>query len=693
MYKIKLQFSVLLLFVTLQFTFAQKSKMQPVDYVDNFIGVRDINSSCVLGPQLPNGSINPSPHTNPGNNNSDMDCYVMGQPIRGFAQLHVSGTGWGKYGQVFISPQVGLAVAETEHDSPKLNEVAKPYEYSVVLSRYDIKTDFTPSLHSAIYRFTFPKSSDAHLLIDVSHNISDIAKVLNGQFLDGSIAFTDINSTELKGYGNYTGGFANARPYKVFFCIRLSKAPNSIGTWINGKINKGQNSEKSAMENDRIGAYVQYNTKEKEEVYLKVAVSLKNIEQATEWLDAEIPDWNYEKVKTNARNIWNKELGKVVVSGGTEKEKRIFYSALYHTSIMPRNRTNDMEGFDKNEAVWDDHLAVWDTWRTLYPLKVLTNPEMVSGTINSFIARLNKNGKVKDAYVAGIDMMQEQGGNNIDNIIADGYAKGIKGVDWKEAYKLIKHQADNERNGIGKSENDLMYKKLGWIPAGKMSCSITLEYAYNDFCAAQMAQKLGTKENYEKYMNRSSQWINLWNPEAESDGFKGFIVPKNLNGDFIPIDLKKNWGSWKDYFYEASSWTYSYFVPHQFEKLVAISGGKELFAKKLQYAFDNNLIDYGNEPAFLAVHSFHYADRSDLASFYIRRLMKERFTEEGYLENDDSGAMSSWYVFSSLGFFPNAGQNTYYLTGGSFPKATMRLGNGKVLTVTSKNASNTNIYI
>ncbi len=693
MYKIKFQFSVLMLLVALQPTVAQQSKKQPVDYVDNFIGVRDKNSSCVLGPQLPNGAISPSPQTAPGSVNYDMDGYIMGQPIRGFGQLHVSGTGWGKYGQVFISPQVGLAVGEAEHDSPKVNEVAKPYEYSVLLTRYGIKTDFTPSLHSAMYRFTFPKSSDANLLIDVSHNISDIATVLNGQFLDGSITFTGINNTEIKGYGNYNGGFANARPYKIFFCIRLSKSPTTVGTWINGKINKNQKTEKSIIANDRIGAYVQYNTKEKEEVYLKVAVSLKSIDQATAWLDAEIPDWNYEKLKAKARNIWSNELGKVVVSGGSEKDKRIFYSALYHTSIMPRNRTNDMEGFDKSEAVWDDHLAVWDTWRTLYPLKVLTNPDMVSGTINSFIARLNNNGKVKDAYVAGIDMMQEQGGNNIDNIIADAYVKGIKGVDWKEAYKVIKYQADKERNGIDKTDNGKMYKDLGWIPAGKMSCSVTLEYAYNDFCAAQMAKTLGTKEDYEKYLNRSSQWTNLWNPEAESDGYKGFIVPKKLKGDLIPIDLKKNWGSWKDYFYEGSSWTYSYFVPHQFEKLVDISGGKESFAKKLQYAFENNLIDYGNEPAFLAVHSFHYADRSDLASFYIRSLMKERFTEEGSIENDDSGAMSSWYVFSSLGFFPNAGQNIYYLVGGSYPKAKLTLGNGKVLTITSKNASDKNIYI
>ena len=439
--------AILLLFTGSYAQRAQQSQL--VDYVDNFIGVRDKNSSCVLGPQLPNASINPSPQTAPGKVNWDMDGYVMDNPIRGFGQLHVSGTGWGKYGQVFLSPQVGLAVGETEHDSPQENETATPFEYNVTLTRYGIKTAVTPSVHSAIYKFTFPKTDSAHILLDVSHNITDIASVMkrdNNGFINGEVTFTGNTGDELKGYGNYSGGFSDG-DYKVFFCIRLSKAPVTKGTWLNGKINMGQTSQTSGKINDRIGAFVQYNTKDNEDIYLKVAVSLKSIEQATAWLDEEIPAWNYNLIKETARKTWNNELGKIKVEGGTEKEKRIFYTALYHASVMPRNRTNDAIGFANNDAVWDDHLAVWDTWRTLYPLKVLTNPSMVSGTINSFITRIQKNKKVKDAYVALNDMGSEQGGNNIDNIIADAFVKGVKGVDWKEAYKLMKHQADNERNG------------------------------------------------------------------------------------------------------------------------------------------------------------------------------------------------------------------------------------------------------
>jgi predicted alpha-1,2-mannosidase len=687
-------FAIIISLFTSKFCDAQKKK-SPVDYVDNFIGVRDQNTSTILGPQLPNAPINPSPQTAPGKVNYDMDGYIMGNDIRGFGQLHVSGTGWGKYGQIFLSPQIGLAVAETAHDSPKKDEIAKPYEYGVTLTKYGIRTEFTPSQHSAIYKFTFPKSDSSHILIDVSHNILDIATAMQqgrSGFEAGEITFTNKEKTEIKGYGKYVGGFSDGL-YNVYFSAKLSKAPVQSGTWFNGEINNGQIKQLSKKANDRIGAFVNYKTTANEQIYLKIAISFKSIEQADEWLNFEIPDWNYEKVKHTAKEIWNKDLSKIKVDGGSETDKKIFYTAAYHASIMPRNKTNDAPDFDKGVPVWDDHLAVWDTWRTLYPLKVLTNQAMVSGTINSFIARYKKYKSVKDAYVALREMNAEQGGNDASNIIVDAYVKGVEGVDWKAAYEVVKFLADEERKGIANTDSGKMYKQLGWIPAGKMSNSVTLEYAYNDYGAALMAKDLGTKADYEKYLERSTKWIALWNPEAQSDGFKGFIEPKNLNGDFVNIDLKKNWGSWRNYFYEGNSWTYSYFVPHQFDKLVNLSGGNEAFAKKLQYGFDHDLIDYGNEPSFLTVHSFLYADRPDLASYYIRKLMKERFSLDGSIENDDSGAMSSWYMFSAMGFFPNAGQNFYYLTGPLFKKVEIKMSNGKKLIVLAPNASDENIYV
>lgn len=672
--------------------FARQREKQLADYVDPFIGVLDPESACVIGPQLPAGSINPSPQTKNGND----DGYHPDEPIRGFCQLSVSGTGWGKYGQIFFSPQTGLAIGETDHDSPKENEVAKAYQYSVKLSRYNITTDIVPATHSAIYRFTFGESNQSNIVFDLSHHLAgDIKPILGGKVHAGSVTITSASGTEMSGFGTYSGGFGGGN-YNVYFCARFSKPSKAVGTWLGTDIHAGQLTEKLHQTNDRVGAYFTYDTHAGEKIYMKVAVSFKSIAQATQWLDAEIPAFDYEKAKAAAIKTWNNVLGKIKVEGGTDKEMRIFYTAFYHANLMPRNRTNDSEHFAEGVPVWDDHFAIWDTWRTLYPLQLLVNPDMVSSTINSFIARLEKNGKVKDAYVAGNEMQSEQGGNNIDNVIADAYVKGLKGVDWQAAYNVLKFNADSERLGSfgwSKGDSTNYYKTLGWIPVGRMSNSMTLEYAYNDFCAAQVAKNVGTKEDYQKYLERSSKWVNLWNPQAESDGYKGFIESRRLDGTFVKLDLKAYPGSWKDHFYEGSSWTYSWFAPHQFEKLVELCGGREKFVDKLKHGFENNLIEYGNEPAFLAVHAFHYANRSDLASYYTRKLMTRRFNEKGYSGNDDSGAMSSWFIFSSLGFFPNAGQDIYYLVGPSFTKATMTMGNGKTINISAPKASPENIYV
>ncbi|TCC88744.1 glycoside hydrolase family 92 protein [Pedobacter frigiditerrae] len=694
MYKIK-YFSIGFFWIAIgcHISVQAQTKKQPVDYVDNRIGVIDKISNCVIGPQLPSGSISPSPQTQ----NGEDDGYSPFEPIRGFGQLHVSGTGWGTNGQIFISPQIGLAVGEKEHDSPKTEESAKPYEYAVKLNRYNIGVAFTPSYHSAIYKFTFPKSSQSHLLLDITHALpGDIKPVIKGEVSMGEVHFDDVNHQSFSGSGRYKGGFA-ASPYTIYYAVKISKKPREYGTWLNGKINTGSVKQALVNKNDRVGAFVKFATQQDEVIYLKVSISYKSIDQAKQWLNQEIPDWNYETAKQKARNTWNSLLKKIEVEGGTPKEKTIFYTAFYHANLMPRNRTNDTEAFGKDVPMWDDHFAVWDTWRTLYPLHALINHPLVSGTVNSFIARYKKYGKVKDAFVNGNDMDAEQGGNNIDNIIADAYVKKVPGINWDEAYKLLKHDADNGRLGsFGWKKEDSAsntYKKLGWVVPGIMNVSMSLEYSYNDYCTALVAKGLGKQDDYANYLARSKQWINLWNKDAESDGYKGFIMPKALNGDFIPVDLKAYPGSWKNYFYEASSWNYSWFMPHQFKELVELNGGKDVFVKKLNYGFEKHLIHYDNEPAFLAVHGFIYADRPDLTSFWVRQLMTKSFTDKGYPGNDDSGAMSSWYMFSAMGFFPNAGQDIYYLTGPSFKKTKIHLSNGRVLTIEAPNASPQNIYI
>ncbi len=668
---------------------------RPIDFVDPRIGASGDESNCAIGPELPFGSINPGPQTP----NSNQNGYNPNQPIRGFGQLHVSGIGWGKYGQIFVSPQVGLAVGEAEHDSPKADELVRPNQYAVTLSRYDIRAEIAPAMHAAMYRFTFPQTNDGNILIDITHNIPlDIVPFVGGKVSEGEVSI-DTASRQISGYGRYAGGFG-AEAYNVYFCAVFSREPAGFGTWFNGKISSAKDQESLKEVNDRVGAFFKFHAGPGVPVFMKIAVSFKSIEQAKRWLGNEIPGWDFDAVSKAAEAAWSNALEKIRVEGGDTTAKRIFYTALYHTMLMPHNRTGDLPGFADTAQIWDDQYAVWDTWRTMYPLMLLIQPDMVRSNIRSFIARLKKNGMVKDAFIAGVDMVEEQGGNDVDNIIADACVKEVGGVPWDEAYAVIKHNAEDDRIGFQGFGNPgivdtvmASYKSRGWIPAGNMSCSKTLEYAYNDFCAAEVAHSLNHRDDFFKYLARSKRWMDLWNQDAVSDGFKGFVMPKKSNGEWIPIDPKRHWESWKEYFYEGSSWTYSYFVPHQFATLVRMSGGKEVFAAKLAHGLTDSLIDFSNEPAFLAVQSFQYAGRPDLASFWVRKLAKEGFTLIGVPGNDDSGAMSSWYVFTALGFFPNAGQPIYYLTGPMWKKISVALENGKILRIDAPEASEKNIYV
>jgi predicted alpha-1,2-mannosidase len=666
-------------------------------YVDTRIGVIDDRASnCVIGPQVPFGSINPSPETQDGEN----DGYTPGKPVRGFGQLHVSGTGWGKYGHFLVSPQVGLQTGEKSHDSPFSSEEAKAFYYKARLDRYGITAEVTPARHAAIYRFTFPKTDSAYVLIDVTHSLTrDIATFIGGTVYSNSVIIDTLSKNKVSGMIKYEGGFGSG-VYQLYFCAMFSRKARSVGTWKNEKLNFNSASEKLTDKEDKIGAFLRFNSKNGDKLLMKIAISFKSIEKAESYLVSEIPAWNFDAAKKSCMSVWDNALSSILLDGASPKQNKIFYTALYHSMLMPRERTGDFNGWENNEDLWDDQYAVWDTWRTLFPLMEIINPEMVKKNVNSFINRFNHNKVVKDAFVAGNDMFAEQGGNNVDNVIADAIIKNLPGINFKEAYKVLKYDADFERNGyqgfLSNSTYDSVngsYKKTGWVPASIMSCSMTLEYAYNDFCTAQIAQKLGYDDDYKRYLTRSALWEKLWNPDLESKGFKGFVCPLDKNGNRVAVDAEYNWGSWKEYFYEANSWTYSFFVPHQLDKLIELNGGIDQYAKKLDFAFRNNLIELANEPSFLAVRTFDMADRLDLNCYWVNYIMNNLYDEKGVPGNDDSGAMSSWYIFSALGFFPNAGQDIYYINAPFCKKITMQCPDGKDIIINTPDASAKNIYV
>lgn len=673
------------------------SQTNLVQYVDTKIGVIDTRwSGCVIGPQMPYGSINPSPQTNGGG----MDGYDTNNPIMGFGQMHVSGTGWGKYGHFLVSPQVGLEVGYNKHNSPKSSEITKAYYYQTNLDRYGIVAGVAPTHNAALYEFTYPASDSACVVIDATQSIGDINPELGYQIKQCKVEVI-AEKKQIRAFIECAGGWAGGWN-KIYFVAQFEKPLSECGVWKDTQIKKGaytiQIDEKSKQ---RAGAYCRFKTKSGEKIVMKVAISFTSFENAEKFIKNEVPTWSLTDVKKAGAASWEKKLSTIKIETPSEAQKKIFYTAMYHTMVQPRDRTGDNPYWKSDKPYWDDNFAIWDTWRSAFPLFMLIDPDMVSGNISCFIDRFKHNGKVRDAFVAGVDMDEEQGGNDVDNVIAEAILKGVKGIDVNKAYKLLKNNADNERKGLIANNannpvyaaNNAKYKEQGWIPECINSTSNTLEYAYNDYCVAQIAKKLGYTADYKKYLKRSNGWTNLWNPNLESDGFTGFIDGRKADGTFVAQDPKYYGGSWKSPFYEASSWTYSYFVPHDIEQLMKLMGGKEQFAKRLEDGMDNKLIEYDNEPAFWALRAFNHAGRPDLTSKWVHDIMNKNYDLTGVTGNDDTGAMSSWYVFSALGFFPNAGQDIYYLNAPLYKKSVITLGNGKKLTITAKKFSEKNIYI
>lgn len=673
-------------------------------YVNPWMGVSGPGNT-VIGPQLPWGSIHPSPDTPEGHT----DGYHPNKKIRGFSQLHATGTGGpGKYGQFLISPQIGLKVGEMEHDSAKSDEEAHATSYRVRLTDYDILCELTPTRHAAIYRFTFPQSDDAHLAFDIAHNIpADAGMFPGGGYADEGEVRVDAGRRTVSGWGNYWGGWS-AEPFTVYFAARYDRPAMGLGTWKDGVITPNAIMEKLAKKNERVGAYLRFQTKANDAVLLKIAVSFVSVTQAFAFLDEEIPAWDFAKVQVDAENVWERQLGKIALEGVTEDQRKIFYTSLYNTMRMPRDRTGDNPRWRSTEPYWDDHYCVWDTWKTTFPLHVLINEAMVRDNVKAFLDRFRENGRVLDAFIAGNDRfhewhtgdtmvswLQDQGGNDVTNVIVDAYVKGVSGIDWPAAYRLLKESADHERTSVYRARD------RGWVPYRTyefgLPCSRTLEFNYNDFCVAQLAQGLGHAEDSAAYLKRSRGWENLWNPEAKSDGFAGFITPRTMAGAWVELDPKKDRavsspGTFDRSFYEGSAWTYSFFMPHDFARLIELSGGREAYCAKLEHALQNRMIDFGNEPSFLTPFSFIYAGRPDLASFWVRKNIGN-YTLAKFPGDEDSGAMGSWLVFASLGLFPNAGQDLYLLNGPSYPKMTVTMESGKQLVVKGINASPENVYV
>ena len=475
----------------------------------------------------------------------------------------------------------------------------------------------------------------------------------------------------------------------MYFAARVDTAPAAVGTWADREITEG--GTHAAIRGRPLGAFLRFKTTANQPVDLKIAVSFTSVEQANRWLDAEIPAWDFDGLRAAAAARWRRELGAITLSGAAPDEERMFYTSLWHSFVQPRDRTGDIATYDPTQPLWDDHYTLWDTWQTLFPLMAIIRPDVVRDNVNAFIHRHHHNadGYVAEAYIQGSEFKVGQGGNETDNVIGDAYAKKILGIDWKEAYAVMKHHADTARTAH--------YRDAGWMASDEVhdyshrirSGSATLAFAYEDFLAAQVARGLGQEADARQYLVRSRNWRKVWDDTLESDGFHGFVRARASNGAFSQTVATKGYST---DFYEGICWEYSFNVPHDVPGLIEKMGGREVFTRRLQHALRSGYVDFGNEPSFMAPWLFDQVRRPYLASYWAD-VLRRKYSGNNLPGDDDSGAMSSLYVFLTAGFFPIAGQDIYYLHGARVPMVAFHLPGGKIFTVLGEHAGPASPYV
>jgi predicted alpha-1,2-mannosidase len=666
--------------------------------IDPMLGV-DGGGNTFPGPSLPFGMIKPGPDM--GNNQSNSGWEAKGN-INGFSQTHVSGTGGGpKYGNILVQPTTG-APRGSYYASPAANEEASAGYYSVTLARYHTRVEITTASRAALYRITYPVAaqSTAHpnLLFDVSHLLSSSNGYGEAQTVVNS-AISILSPTEVEGHSSVLGGWnKQPTPYTVYFYAATDRPASSWGTWGGDVLHPGSRNQQSGVW-EATGGWLTFSSSDTV-VHLKIGISFVSTAAAKRNATTEIPGFDFDQVHAQAVAAWDKALSPIQIKGATPQELQVFTTALYHTMLMPVDRTGDNPLWPSSEPYYDDYYTLWDTFRSSGPLLTLIAPERQTQTVVALVDIYRHEGWLPDGR-SGNYTGRTQGGSNAEFFITDAYLKGLPGIDWNTAYEGMVKDAevppeDQIREGRGGLDD---WKNLGYLtiegvdrPASKQ-----MEYAADDYELALLAKALGHNSDYDKYIKRSQNWEKLWNDQANAAGFHGFIWPRHRDGSWkSPFDplAGGTWGG--DTFYEGNSWTYSTFVPHDVARLIERSGGRETFVKRMDAFFAvPGRYDVTNEPGFLSPYLYIWAGRQDRTAALIPSILATNFHAgpNGLPGNDDSGAMSSWYAFGKMGFYPNAGQDVYLIGSPAFPELSIHLANGNTFTLEAKNLSAANRYI
>jgi predicted alpha-1,2-mannosidase len=707
---LKLLIFLLLFGCKSQFLFAQN---QYFTYVDPFIGSEG-QGNVFVGPSCPFGMVKPGPDCNRDSNSGyspDMD-----QPLYGFSQLHVSGTGGGpKYGNISIMP-FGGDFENIMQSSLREQEMASAGYYSVLLNKWKIKAELTTSPKVAFYRFAFKDHTKKGIKIDAGEFLGEnhVPDTEAQQFVGSEIEV--VSATELRGYSRIRGGWNNGGPYTVYFHIVVNHPFHDFTTWKGSKLSRGAKLQVDSGE--KTGALLYFSDQVSDTLQVKIGISFISSSKAKENISVEVPAWNFNKVLEQCRQRWENLLQRVEPDASAPfDQKKLFYTALYHTMLMPVDRTGENPLWTNDQPYYDDFYCIWDTFRTSQPLITLISPSRQASVINAMLNIYQHEGYLPEGR-SGNYNGRTQGGSNAEVVLADAFAKGLKGINYDLAFNAMLKNAtvppggNEEQEGRGglSDYNNKGYVSTDYVRSGNR----TVEYAYNDYCIARVAKGLGYMNEYFRFSKQSDSWQNLWR-NYEDHGARGFIMPKDNSGNWVDsikcdgsngkanyiryTPLAQDWPIclcwWCGAFYEASSWEYSLYMPHDVATLIRKSGGRERFQARLDTLFKNKYYNVGNEPSFLSPSLYHWIGRPDLSADRIREIIDKNYntSRSGIPGNDDSGAMSSWLAFHMIGLYPNAGQSYYLITAPYFKQTVIHQENGKDFKVVTKNLSSKNKYI
>ncbi len=721
-----LQFTV---FLTVNLS-AQDKIEDLTQYVNPFIGTKEMGHTFP-GACVPFGMVQLSPDTDTipyavnGKYTGTVYRYCAGyqyndKTIVGFSHTHFSGTGHSDLGDFLLMPTAGkIQLNPGTADKPGSGyrssfrhetEKAEPGYYSVTLDDDGITAELTASTHAGFHQYTFPESNDAHVVLDMNHGIYNY---------DGKVLWSYIrveNDTLVTGY-RITSGWA--RTSYLYFAMVFSKPFKSYG----GKneeelVYKGfwrkfdQEHNFPEMAGRKLKAHFDFQTANGEKLKIKFAISAVSTEGALKNLQSEIPHFDFNKTRTEARNKWQRELSKIVIDASPEK-KTTFYTSLYHTFINPvqyMDTDGKYRGLDHNIHEADGFanytvFSLWDTYRALHPLFVLTQPERTSDMINSMLAHYDQS--VHKLLPVWSHFGNENWcmiGYHSVPVIADAWISGIRGFDGKRA--LAACVASATHRGYGDIGD---YMDLGYVPfdSNVNGSSMTLEYAYDDWTIFRLAESLGEKETAAVFQKRSENWKMLF------DDGTGFVRAKDKDGKWkTPFDPMH---TANEGFIEGNAWNYSLYVPQDIPGLIRKMGGNKRFIAHLDSLFTMYMPDkkfaeteditregligcyvHGNEPSHHVAYMYNWAGAPWKTQERIHQIVNTMYLNkpDGLCGNDDCGQMSAWYIFSSLGFYPVCpGSGQYSIGSPSVSRAIVQLGGGKKLIIKANNLSAKNIYI